>query len=179
MKSGSYILICALLLASNSTFGQGWIDAPSGSGLQIRTAPFCISEGNYMRVWGDIFEYTLGIPTNVESITDSSGNIYASTDKITPESDIVFVIQSTLYGISYVDVVNITAVHSPEVKFISPQSQIVCENSIIDEPVIETHYVDMLQWQFDGSGTSVLFPFTAVQDTVIRLEYTNNICGGG
>ncbi|MDR0763608.1 MAG: hypothetical protein LBF01_03835, partial [Bacteroidales bacterium] len=178
MKLNSYIFICALFFISSSAFAQGWIDAPSGSGLKLRTAPFCMSEGSSMRIWGDIFEYTQGIPTDVKSITDLSGKIYTNMDEVAPTGDIGFIIQSTLYDISYTDTVDIAVANSPKAELVSSSNQTVCRNSMVDEPIINTYYVDTQQWQsISAPAIPISFPFAAVNDTIFRLAYANSVCG--
>ncbi len=173
-----FIISCIIILPFKIT-AQGWVTS-SCSGLQMRTAVFCPTDGNTLRIWGDIYELTPGVPTNITEIEDLSGNNYNDTAKLTPTSNIDIIIHSTLNGNNCIDTIKISVANPPQANIIDETEQTLCKNSYINQPRFDTQYVDDMYWEeMVATPTKIMFPFLVTEDVVIRLNYANTACGSG
>ncbi|MDR1739517.1 MAG: hypothetical protein LBR45_02025, partial [Bacteroidales bacterium] len=154
-------------------------DISDCSGLKLRTSVYCPTEDNFIQIWTGVYQLTPGIPTTNIYISDSDGNKYSPNDIITPTEDIEIIIHSTLNGNNCTDTVRITVAKLPEASIIGgAPDPVLCINTYIDEPKIDTQNVDIFTWEkYDMPPQQISFPFQVTEDMTIRLVCANSACG--
>ncbi len=172
------IALLVVILPQKATAQLDW-DTSDCSGLQLRTSVYCPTEDNFIQMWTGIYLLTPGVPTIVTSISDSDGNTYSPNDIITPTEDIEITIHSTLNGNNCTDIVKVTVAKLPEASIIDGAPEpILCINTYIDEPKVDTQNVDIFTWEkYAMPPQKISFPFQVTEDMTIRLVCANSACG--
>ncbi len=172
------IVLLAVMLPQKATAQIDW-DTSDCSSLQLRTSVYCPTEDNFIQMWTGIYLLTPGVPTIITGISDSDGNTYSPNDIITPTEDIEIIIHSTLNGNNCTDIVKVTVAKLPEANIIEGAPEpLLCINTYIDEPKVDTHNVDIFIWEkYDMPPQQISFPFQVTEDMTIRLVCANSTCG--